>query len=222
MPSIRECRFLLGYKPQEGDQPTSGIGKLTYELLNADEIFILDNDFLARLFPAAGAPREKALEELYQKVGSRNISVAVERHLVTSDEGLSNQTKLANDLKDRISARAPLLLAPSIMTRQSLLSGAESVLTGEQLQVYEASGSELMVEYSFKGTVHRRPVTCGSRQTVVDAQASSIFVVQGYKWLDVGSTWITATTLFGCRIFSTVPSFLRCYWWHDLGPLPGV
>jgi hypothetical protein len=50
---------------------------IKYELVKAEDIYIIDNSFFGRMFPVKRAPHESDLEEFYSLIGSKYISKEV-------------------------------------------------------------------------------------------------------------------------------------------------
>jgi hypothetical protein len=182
-PALRDSPFLLGYTPARSDDEEASPGGMTYQLLKAEQIYIIDNSFFARMFPVARAPPETDLEDFYFSLGSHYISAAVERKFEVVGRP-SQDSELTKALKERVLARGPLLVSPNITSRP-LVPRAESILTEKRFEVYEASN--LLAVYALAGTVRRNATTCFSRpSSAMGVQGNAIFVVKDFDWFDVG------------------------------------
>ena len=194
-PAIRDSPFLLGYTPTTSEEASTS-GDLTYRLLKAEQVYIIDNTFFARMFPVARAPPETDLEEFYYQLGSRYISTAVERRFEVVGRP-SKDTDLTKALKERVLARGPLLVSPNITSRP-LVPRADSILTEKRFEVFEAS--KLMAVYALGGVIRRNSTSCFSRpSSAVGAQGNSIFVVQDFDWFDVGCKSVVPHCIFCAR-----------------------
>jgi hypothetical protein len=181
-PQLRKAKFLIAYtyKAKEGATDNAEVG--TYILAAAEDIFIVDNSFFARMFPVNRAPPESDLEDFYVLLGSAYISKSVDRRFEVVGAA-SNDTALTKALKERIFERSPLLISPSITSRP-LVSNASVIVDKRNLDVYEAPS--LMAVYSLRGIVRRAKTTCFSRQVGMMKTTNAIYVVKGFDWFDVG------------------------------------
>lgn len=187
-PIIRNTAFLLGYFPKRSDD-SSVEGDFIHTLLKAEDIYIIDNTFFARMFPVARAPPETDLEDFYYQLGSKYISTAVERRFEIVGRP-SKDTELSNALKERILARGPLLVSPNITSRP-LVDRAESILNEKRFDVFQAAS--LMAVYALKGTVRRQATTCFSRpSSTLGIQGNAVYVIEDFDWFDVGCKLLSA------------------------------
>jgi hypothetical protein len=186
--AIRNAPFLLGYSPKKGGDTSSDVDGQTYSLLRANEIYIVDNMFFARMFPVARAPPESDLEDFYFQLGSRYISAAVERKFEIVGKPL-NDTALTKAVQERILARGPLLVSPNVTSRP-LVPRADSILTEKRFQAYEAT--KLMAVYALGGIVRRNSTTCFSRpSSSLGVVNYAIYVVKDFDWFDVGCKFVS-------------------------------
>jgi Protein of unknown function (DUF3684) len=153
---------------------------ISYRLAKANEIYIIDNSFFARMFPVSRAPPESDLEEFYARLGSRYISQSVDRRFEIVGKP-SNHTSLTHALRERLRERGPLLVSPSVTSRP-LVTNAAAVLEENRLEVYEAKN--LLAVYSLDGTARRNQTTCCSRES--GHKKNVIYVVNDFDWFDVG------------------------------------
>ncbi|GKY92960.1 hypothetical protein MPSEU_000264800 [Mayamaea pseudoterrestris] len=184
-PVIRDSPFLLAKAAENinGSATPPATKQRNYQLLKASEIYIIDNTFLARMFPVARAPAETDLEEFYSLLGSQFISTAVERKFEIVGRP-SKDTNITKTLKERVFARGPLLVSPSMTTRP-LVPRAEYILNEKRFEVYEAPS--LLAVYALNGIVRRKPTTCFSKpSSAFGIDGNAIYVCKDYDWFDVG------------------------------------
>jgi hypothetical protein len=191
-PKIRNAPFLLAYKIQE-DDAVDGKAKASYLLAKAEDIYIIDNSFLGRMFPVIRAPHESDLEDFYNNLGSSYISKKVS----TSYEVIARHTcdtALTMQLAQRIKERSPLLVSPSVTSRP-LVSNASSILDDKNLQIVEAV--DLKAVYSLGGSVRNQHVSCCAKPT--GKKKNSLYITENFDIFDVG-TAIGGLILQRCQL----------------------
>ncbi|KAL3918664.1 MAG: hypothetical protein SGILL_004129, partial [Bacillariaceae sp.] len=174
---IREAPFLLAYTVSEGED---GKEKTSCELTRASDIFIIDNTFFGRMFEVKRAPHESDLEEFYSLIGSQYISEVV--HKKFDIVGKPHESRTTAALMERIEERGPLLVSPSVTSRQ-LVDDAASILLPENFIVLQAS--EVNAVYKLKNSLRSNKTTCCSQQGRF-GKKNSIVITPDFEVFDVG------------------------------------
>lgn len=189
---MKNSAFLIAYQfnenagndlsEAEGQQPASA----RFSLAKAADICIVDNSHFARMFNALSAPQESDLELFYETFGSTFISKKVQ-----VDYGIAGQplrpTPFTVDFEKRLRERTPLLVSP-IVTSRPLVSGAASVLSEENLQVFEVSSVKAL--YTLGSTAKNQHISCCAKplgRANFAKRKHGLFVTKDFDWFDVGS-----------------------------------
>jgi hypothetical protein len=191
-PMIRNAPFLLAYKIQEDDEDDGKV-KANFLLTKAEDIYIIDNSFLGRMFPVIRSPQESDLEDFYISLGSSYISKKVS----TSYEVIARHTRdtaLTMQLARRIKERSPLLVSPSVTSRP-LVSNASSILDDKNLHIVEAV--DLKAVYFLGGSVRNQRVSCCAKPT--GKRENSLYITEEFDIFDVG-TAIGGLILQRCQL----------------------
>mmetsp|Transcript_24134 Transcript_24134/g.59049 ORF Transcript_24134/g.59049 Transcript_24134/m.59049 type:complete len:1833 (-) Transcript_24134:1433-6931(-) len=175
-PEIRDSPFLLAYSMSKEESKE----KATFELAKAQDVYIIDNSFFARMFPVKRAPHESDLEDFYSLIGSKYISKEVKKKYHIVGEARKNSS-LTKDLVGRIQERGPLLVSPSVTSRP-LVSNAASIIDEKKLDIVEVP--ELKAVFSLKQSTRSQKITCCSTQTKFGKNC--LYVTKDFDWFDVG------------------------------------
>jgi hypothetical protein len=191
-PMIRNAPFLLAYKIQEDDEGDGEV-RANFLLSKAEDIYIIDNSFLGRMFPVIRSPHESDLEDFYNRLGSSYISKKVN----ISFEVIARHTRdtaLTMQLAQRIKERSPLLVSPSVTSRP-LVSNASSILDDKNLYIVEAV--DLKAVYALGDSVRNQRVSCCAKPT--GNRKNSLYITENFDIFDVG-TAIGGLILQRCQL----------------------
>jgi len=175
-PEIRDSPFLLAYSMSKEESKE----KTTFELAKAQDVYIIDNSFFARMFPVKRAPHESDLEDFYALIGSKYISKEVKKRYHVVGEA-RQKSPLTQELVARIQERGPLLVSPSVTSRP-LVSNAASIIDDKKLEIVEVP--ELKAVFSLKKSTRSQKVTCCSTQTKFGKNC--LYITKDFDWFDVG------------------------------------
>lgn len=93
----------------------------------------------------------------------------------------SASTELTLAFKERLLERGPLLVSPSVTSRQ-LVAGAAAMLDGKHLEVYQTTN--ILAVYTLGKTSRRNRVTCCSRE--LGRKKNAIYITSDLDFFDAG------------------------------------
>jgi hypothetical protein len=177
-PQICDAPFLLAYRISQDEDCEEE--KHTYVLAKAKDIYLIDNSFLARMFPVLRAPHESDLEAFYATLGSPYISKIVKKSFQILG-GASSGTELSKRLAQRLEERRPLLVTPSVTSRP-LVPNASKVIEQSKLNIFEVEN--LKAVYSLNNSTRNQRVTCCTKP--LSSSLNGLYVTAEFDWFDVG------------------------------------
>ncbi|KAJ3355281.1 hypothetical protein HDU91_005682, partial [Kappamyces sp. JEL0680] len=175
---MQSSTFLVGVKHSaaEGSQNDVKI----YCLAKAQELYLVDDPVLARVFKPTSAPIEELLEFMYQDLGSLWLSSCVKE--TYSASGSVAATAESHELQDTIQKRAPLLLYDGHTTRKPAEIAANALSCLEKMQVREIAKIEIVREFS--GEIKSEETTSCLR---VENGQTIVLVTKKFDFFDVAS-----------------------------------
>ena len=159
------------------------------ELEKAQNICVVDDGSLRRIFNPLCCPGESDLEELYILLGSRYISKQVRKYHEISSTRKTN-TSITQLVKKRLVERAPLLIAPNV-THRPLVDNVISLLNPKNIDVIEVD--EIKANFILGSKRSFQFVTCCSNKTVPNHSRPPksplvFFVCPEIDFFDIGKT----------------------------------
>lgn len=177
-PQICDAPFLLAYRISQDEDCEEE--KHTYVLAKAKDIYLIDNSFLARMFPVLRAPHESDLEAFYATLGSPYISKIVKKSFQILGSA-SSGTVLSKQLAQRLEERRPLLVTPSVTSRP-LVPHASKLIEQAKLHIFEVEN--LKAVYSLNNSTRNQRVTCCTKP--LSGSINGLYVTAEFDWFDVG------------------------------------
>ena len=183
VPGMRDKAFLLAYcSGSSADELKDDSGgensrPVRCAFAKAKDIVVVDNAFLAGLFPIYRAPFDQTLEDFYLSLGSIPLSEMVKKRYQW-DEAASD-TPSTMELRKAILDRTSLLVAPSRSNRP-VKSNAAAVMNALEIRQVP----KIDVTYSLGHLSTLKTTTCCLKPT--GRLQKLMLITEDFDWFDVG------------------------------------